>query len=130
MTCLRFICIYIIYSQTCLNDHLYETTTRLRRPTLSLPKQIPIQSLLYKTTICLTRPATTFFISQMKIYLSKTTTTKFYTVKKWGTNIRQQPKKIKRFFDYIYYLLYCYFITQQLCNVYKNWTILTLYEIM
>ena len=27
----------------------------------SPPKQIPIQSLLYKTTVCLTQPATTFF---------------------------------------------------------------------
>ena len=29
-------------------------TTCLRRPMLSLPKPIPMQSLLYKTTICLT----------------------------------------------------------------------------
>ena len=50
-----------IYSQTCSNDHLYKTTTRLRRPMLSPPKQIPIQLLLYKTTTCLTRPATIFF---------------------------------------------------------------------
>ena len=54
------------YSQTCSNDHLYKTTTRLRRSVLSPPKQIPINSLLYKTTTCLTRPATTFFVSQMK----------------------------------------------------------------
>ena len=45
------------YSQTCSNNHLYTMTTCLRRPMLSLPKPIPIQSLLYKTTICL---ATTF----------------------------------------------------------------------
>ena len=51
------------YSQTYSNDHLYKTTTRLRWPVLSLPKQIPIQSLLDKTTTCLTRPATTFFLS-------------------------------------------------------------------
>ena len=31
-----------------------QTTTSLRRPMLSSPKQIPIQSLLYKTTTCLT----------------------------------------------------------------------------
>ena len=55
-----------VYSQTCSNDHLYKTTIRLRRPVLSPSKQIPIQSLLYKTTTCLKRPATTFFVSQMK----------------------------------------------------------------
>ena len=38
------------YSQTCLNDHLYKSTTHQRQPMLSLPKQIPIQSLLYKMT--------------------------------------------------------------------------------
>ena len=54
------------YSQKCLNDHLYKTATRLRRPELSPLKQISIQSLLYQTTTCLTRPATTFPFSQMK----------------------------------------------------------------
>ena len=49
------------YSQTCSNDRLWKTTTRLRRPILSLTQHIFIQSLLYKTTTCLTRPATTFF---------------------------------------------------------------------
>ena len=34
------------YSQTCSNDHLYKTTTCLRRPMMSLPKPIFIQSLL------------------------------------------------------------------------------------
>ena len=49
------------YSQTCSNDHLYKTTNA------ESAQEIPIQSLLYKTTTCLTRPATTFFfISQMK----------------------------------------------------------------
>ena len=33
---------------------------------LSLPKQIPVQSSLYKTAACIVRPATTFFVSQMK----------------------------------------------------------------
>ena len=42
-----------IYSQTCSNEHLYTTTTRLRQPIPSPPKQIPIQALLYKTTNCL-----------------------------------------------------------------------------
>ena len=55
-----------MYSQTCSNDHIYNKTTRLRRPMLSPPKQIPLQLLLYKTTTCLTRPETTFFVFQMK----------------------------------------------------------------
>ena len=33
---------------------------------VSLPQQIPIRPLLYKITTCLTQPATTFFVSQMK----------------------------------------------------------------
>ena len=41
-----------IYSQISSNDHLYKTTTRLRQPVLSPPKQIPIESLLYETTSC------------------------------------------------------------------------------
>ena len=43
-----------------------QMTTRLRWPMLSPPKQIRIQSLLYKTTTCLMQPATTFFVSQTK----------------------------------------------------------------
>ena len=31
-----------------------------------LAKQLPLQALLYKTTTCLTQPATTFLVSQMK----------------------------------------------------------------
>ena len=60
-----YVCI-LLYSQTCSNDHLYMTATCLRRPILSLPGLIPIQALLYKTTTCLTWPATTFFAPQMK----------------------------------------------------------------
>ena len=71
------------------NDHCYKMTTHLRQPVLGLPEQIPIQSLLFKTTTCLTRPATTFFVSQMEKNLSKTTTTKLYPASKWETNIRQ-----------------------------------------
>ena len=41
------------YSQTCSNNHLYKMITHPRQPMVSLPKQIPIQLLLYKTTICL-----------------------------------------------------------------------------
>ena len=77
-------------------------TTRLRRPKLSLHKQIPIQLLLYKTTTCIARPGTTFFVSQMKKKLSKATTKKIYQAKKWETNIRQQCIKNKRLPDYIY----------------------------
>ena len=94
-----------LYSQTCSNDHLYKTTTRLRRPMLSSPKQIPIQLLLYKTTTCLTRPATSFLVSQMKKNLSKTTAIKFDPAKKWETNIRQQCIKNKRLSHYIYSML-------------------------
>ena len=109
-----------MYSQTCSNDHLSKTTTRLRRPVLSPPKQIPIQSLLYMTTTCLTRPATTFFfISQMKKKLSKTTATKRYQAKKWETII-WKPCIIN--ISPRLYLLYRYFIMQSLFNVFKNWT--------
>ena len=66
------LCVYVCclfssqYSQTCLYDHLYKTTTHLRWPMLSPPKPIPIQLLLYKMTTCLMRPTTTFFVPQMK----------------------------------------------------------------
>ena len=76
-----FFCENSYYSQICSNDHLYKTTTRLRRPMLSPPRQIPIQLLLYNTTTRLTRPMTTFFVSQMKKNLFKTTTTKLYPAK-------------------------------------------------
>ena len=68
------------YSQTCSNHHLYKTTTRLWQPMLSPSKQIPKH--LLPTTNGLTGPATTFFVSQMKENLSKTTTTKPYPAKK------------------------------------------------
>ena len=45
---------------------LVQTTTSIRRPRLSPPKQIPIKSLLYKKTTCLTPPATTLFLTQIK----------------------------------------------------------------
>ena len=76
------------YSHTCSNDHLCKTTTHLRWPMLSPLKQTPIPSLLYKTTSCLTRPGTTFFVSQMKKNPSKKTTKKLYPGKKCGTSIR------------------------------------------
>ena len=54
------------YCQTCLNDHPCKTTTRLRRPMLSPPKQIAVQSLLYKTTTCLTQTPTIFLTRKWK----------------------------------------------------------------
>ena len=54
------------YSQTCSNNHHCKTTTCLKRPMLSPPRQIPVQSLFYKTTTLPTRPAATFFDSQIK----------------------------------------------------------------
>ena len=54
-------CFCLKYSQTCSNNHLWKTATRLRWSMLSLPKDIPMHLLLYKTTTCLTRPANTFF---------------------------------------------------------------------
>ena len=50
---------------------------------LSPTKQIPIQSLLSKTTTCLTRTATTFFVPHVKKCLSKTAIAKNYPSEKW-----------------------------------------------
>ena len=41
-------------------------TPSIRRPALSLPKQITLQLLPYKTTTCLKQPATTIFAPQIK----------------------------------------------------------------
>ena len=100
---LSFLYIIKFYSQTCLYDYLYKTTTRLRRPMMSPPRPVPIEC-LYKTTTCLTRPATTFFVPQMKKNLFKTTTAKF--------SLRL-------------YFLYCYLVMQSLPNAWKNWTFIT-----
>ena len=111
----------LMLQSTCSNNHLYKTTTRLRWPLLGLPKQILIQLLLYKMTTCLMQSATTFFVSQMKKYLSKTTTTKLYQAQKRETNLEQQCIK-NLWLD----LLYCPFIKlclMSLFNVCKNWTI-------
>ena len=91
----NFLNVFSYYSQTYSNNHLYKTKTHLRWPTLSLPNQIPIQSLLYRKTTCLTWTATTFFISKMKKNLSKTTNTKFYPAK--ATMLKN-----KRLSDYSY----------------------------
>ena len=59
---------------------------------LSLPKQIPVQLLLYKTTTCLIWPATTE--SQMKKKtLSKTTATKLI---QWRNAKKKNKKKKKQ----------------------------------
>ena len=64
---------------------------------------LEIENLETSESFCLTRPATTFFVSQMKkTTLYKTTNTKLYPEKKQETNIRQQDLKIKPPFDYIH----------------------------
>ena len=94
---------------------------------LSLPKQIPIQSLLYKMTTCLTRSANTFFCLPNEKNLSETTTTKLYPAKKWEINVRQQWIKNKCLSDYIYSRT-SYFIMQSLFNVYEKRTIYKIIE--
>ena len=63
------------YSQTCSNDLLCKTTNA--ESTQANSRTI----VMYKTAVCLTRTATTFFDLQMKKSLSKTTTTKLYPAK-------------------------------------------------
>ena len=70
-------------------------TNSIRRSMLSLLKQILIQSLLYKTITCLTQPASTFFVSQMKRTCLKQPLQNLNPTKKWKTNIRQQCIKSK-----------------------------------
>ena len=94
-------------------------TTCLRQPLLSPPQQIPIQSLLYKMTTCLTQPVITFFVSQMKKNLSKMTTTKLYPAKNRETIIWKQCVKNKFLPDYIYSIATLY-ITHSLFNVLKT----------
>ena len=116
---LKIIALAYIYSQTYSNDHLYKMTTRLRQPMPSPPKPIPIQTLLYKTTTCLTRPGNKFFVPQIKKQqqqkLPKTATAKLYPVEKWKA-------MDKKWTSLWFYLLHCYFIMQSLFNVFKNWT--------
>ena len=91
----------LLYSQTCSNDHLHNATTCLRQPMLSPPKQIPIQSILYEMTTCLTRPAANFFVPQM----NKTCLNKHYktlTSEKKGNKHKATMDKHKRLSDYIY----------------------------
>ena len=76
---------------------LCKRTTRLRQPMLNPLEQIPIQSLLYKTT------------SLMKPLFC----------------LPNEKKKLAQNNDYktLLYLLYCYFKLQSLFNVYKNFKI-------
>ena len=73
-----------------------QMSTSVKWLMLSLPKQIPIQSLH------LTRPATTFFDSQMKKNLSKTITAKLYPVKEYEENNKEECIENKDLSDYIY----------------------------
>lgn len=69
MFSINFVCVCIVIytisrswcSQTCYNDHLYNTATCLRQLHLGSPNVICGHLLLYKATTCYTRPATTFF---------------------------------------------------------------------
>ena len=62
---------------------------------LSPPHQIPEQLLLYKTTTCLTWPATTFFVSQMKkAYLKQPL--KSLSSKEMGNMYKEKCIKNKR----------------------------------
>ena len=58
--CWKLTGIISFYSQTCSYDHLYKMTNA------ESPKPIPIQLLLYRTTTCLTRPATIFLSPKLK----------------------------------------------------------------
>ena len=69
---------------------------------LGLPKQIAMQSLLYKTTTYLTQQRPLLLSNKCKKNLSKTTTTKLYQAEKWEKNIKQQCINNKRLSDYIY----------------------------
>ena len=89
------------YSQTCSNNHIFKMTTYLRRPMLNLLEQIPIQSLLYKTTTCLKQPATTFFVSQIKKNCLKQPVQNF-TQRRNGNKHTATMDKKKHLSDFIY----------------------------
>ena len=88
------------YTQTCSSDHLCKTATCLRRLILSLPKPIPIQSLLCKTAICLMQP-TTFFCSEMKKAHLKQPLKTLSSKEMWNKD-KEQCIKNKHLSDYIY----------------------------
>ena len=112
------------YSQTCSNEHPCKTTTRLRRPILSLSKQIPTQSLLYKTTTCLMRPAMTLLSPKWRKACLKQS---IKTISSEEMRNKHKEQCIKKYTSLWLRLFYCYFIMQSLFNVYKSWTI---YKIM
>ena len=72
---------------------------------LSLLKQIPVQSLLCKTTSCLTRPVTTSFVFQMKNACLKQPLETFSSEEMWNKH-KEKCIKNKRLSDYIYSILY------------------------
>ena len=76
---------------------------------LGPPKQIPMQSLLYKKTICLTRQATTFFVSKMKNACLKQPLQNI-TQRKMGK--KRKATMHKKETSLRLYLLYCYFMMQ------------------
>ena len=82
-----------------------QTTNSIRRPKLSPPKQIPVQ--LSRQDDHLPNATSNHFCLLTKKNLSKTTTTKLYSAKKWETSIRQQCIKNKRLSD-LYALLLLY----------------------
>ena len=86
------------YNQTCSNDHLCKMTTHLRQPMLNPPKQFLMQSLLCKTTTCLTWAATTFWVPNEK--KRNIQQKEIYPAEKCDTN-RNNAEKIN-VSDYIY----------------------------
>ena len=79
-------------------------TTSVKRPMLNLPTQIPVQLLLYKTTTCLTRPATTFFwLENEKKACLKQQLQNFIQRRNAKKHIEQRIKN--KLSDYIYSIL-------------------------
>ena len=81
---------------------------------LSLPKQIPVQSLLYKTTTCLTRPVNTFLSTKWKKVCLKQPLKTLSSEEMWNNALKINV------FLIISTLL---FIAQSLLDVYESWTI-------
>ena len=82
------------YSQVCSNCHLCKITNAESTQANCCPT-VTVQDDHLST-------ATTFFDSQMKKNLSKTTTTKLYPVKEFEKKKKEQCVKNKRLSDYIY----------------------------
>ena len=103
--CLLHVCVIFFlkrYNQTCSNNHLYKMTTCLRCPMLNLPKQIPMQLLLFNMAICLIRPVTTFFClpNEKKTCLKQPLQN--CNQQRNGEQTRRQCIKNKNLSDYIY----------------------------